>query len=67
MIDKEPVINIEESTQKEILKLISTPGVDIDDIVKKVGLDYDIIMDFLSDQYLRNNLDHGRRLCCRFT
>ncbi|MFW9865582.1 MAG: hypothetical protein ACFFEN_05720 [Candidatus Thorarchaeota archaeon] len=57
---------ISEQTKKEILKLISTPGIEIEDIVKKVNLDYDSIMNFLSEEYLKHNLDYGRRLCCRF-
>ncbi|MFX1478567.1 MAG: hypothetical protein ACFFCI_10610 [Promethearchaeota archaeon] len=57
---------VSEQTKKEILKLISTPGIEIEDIVKKVNLDYDSIMNFLSEEYLKYNLDYGRRLCCRF-
>lgn len=57
---------LSEQTKKEILKLISTPGIEIEDIVKKVNLDYDSIMNFLSEEYLKHNLDFGRRLCCRF-
>jgi len=58
---------ISEETKKTILKLISTPGIEIEDIVDKVGLEYETIMDFLSDEYLRNDLSQGRRLCCRFS
>ena len=57
---------VSEQTKKEILKLISTPGIEIEDIAKKVNLDYDSIMNFLSEEYLKHNLDYGRRLCCRF-
>ena len=57
---------ISEESKKEILKLISTPGIEIEDIVKKVNLDYDIIMNFLSDEFLKHNLEYGRRICCRF-
>jgi hypothetical protein len=57
---------VSEESKKEILKLISTPGIEIDDIVKKVKIDYDIIMNFLSDEFLKHNLDYGRRICCRF-
>jgi predicted transcriptional regulator len=55
-----------EETKQEILKLISTPGIEIEDIVTKVNLDFDTIMNFLSDEYLKYNLDYGRRICCRF-
>ncbi len=57
---------ISEESKKEILKLISTPGIEIEDIVKKVKLDYDIIMSFLSDEFLKHNFEFGRRICCRF-
>jgi len=57
---------VSEESKKEILKLISTPGVEIEDIVKKVGLDYSLIMNFLSDEFLKHNLEYGRRICCRF-
>ena len=57
---------LNEETKEEILRLISTPGIEVEDIVLKVNLDFDIIMDFLSDEYLKHNLDYGRRICCRF-
>ncbi|MHA1804019.1 MAG: hypothetical protein ACTSU4_05735 [Promethearchaeota archaeon] len=60
------VPKISKETKKEIFKLISTPGIEIDDIAQKVKLDTETILKLLSDEYLRNNLDHGRRLCCRF-
>lgn len=59
-------IDVSEEVKKEILKLISTPGIEIEDIVKKVGLDYSLIMNFLSDEFLKHNLDYGRRICCRY-
>ncbi len=59
-------IEVSEEAKREILKLISTPGVEIEEIVKKVKLDYDIIMNFLSDEFLKHNLDYGRRICCRY-
>ena len=57
---------VSEESKKEILKLISTPGIEIEDIAKKVQLDYDIIMNFLSDEFLKHNFEYGRRICCRF-
>ena len=59
-------IEVSEDAKREILKLVSTPGVEIEDIVKDVKLDYDIIMNFLSDEFLKHNLDYGRRICCRY-
>ncbi len=63
---------ITEEIKKEIFRLIAIPGIDIEDIVKEINnnfntnLDYEQIMQILSDEYLKNNLDYGRRLCCRF-
>jgi len=57
---------VTEEIKKEILQLISTPGIQIEDIVEKMNLDYDKVMKILSDEYLKHNLDYGRRMCCRF-
>jgi hypothetical protein len=59
-------VEISNEVKKQIFKMISTPGIEIEDIVNKLNLDYDTIMKVLSDEYLKSNLDHGRRLCCRF-
>ncbi len=59
-------IEIKEEIKKEILELISTPGIDIQDIAEKLEIDYDTVVKTLSDEYLKHNLDYGRRLCCRF-
>ncbi len=57
---------ISEEVKKEIFDLISTPGIEIEDISEKVNLDCDTIMNILSEEYLKHDLNHGRRLCCRF-
>ena len=57
---------VSKEIKEEILKLISTPGMEVKDIVEKVKLDYDTIMDFLCEEYLKFDFDYGRRLCCRF-
>ncbi len=63
---------ISEEIKKEIFKLISTPGIEIEEIpvrvnkIFKTELDYEDVMKILSDEYLKHNLDYGRRLCCRF-
>ena len=63
---------ITEEIKKEIFRLIVIPGIDVEDIAKEINdnfninLDYEKIMQILSDEYLKNNLDYGRRLCCRF-
>jgi transposase-like protein len=59
-------VEVSEETKKEIFRLISQPGMQIEDIAEKVNLDYDSIMDILSEEYLRKDLNYGRRLCCRF-
>ncbi len=63
---------VTEEIKKEIFRLIVVPGIDVEDIAKQINrnfntnLDYEQIMQILSDEYLKNNLDYGRRLCCRF-
>ena len=57
---------VSEEIKKEIFELISTPGTEIVDIAEKLNLEYDKVMDILANEYLKNNLDHGRKLCCRF-
>lgn len=57
---------VSEEIKKEIFDLISTPGVEIEEIAEKLNLDYDKVIKILSDEYLKHNLDYGRRMCCRF-
>ena len=59
-------VEVSEEIKKEIFRLISQPGMQIEDIAKKVNLDYDSVMEILSEEYLRKDLNYGRRLCCRF-
>jgi hypothetical protein len=59
-------VEISDEVKKEIFKLISIPGVEIEDIAEKVELDYDTIIKILGDEYLNKNLNFGRRLCCKF-
>ncbi|MFX0021742.1 MAG: hypothetical protein ACFE9S_05410 [Candidatus Hermodarchaeota archaeon] len=56
---------VSEEVIKKICQLISTPGNDIEEIAKKVNLDYEIVKEILSDEYFKHNLEYGRRLCCR--
>jgi len=63
---------ISKEVKNDILTLVSTPGVEIEDIpdivnkVYKTELNYEEVMKILSDEYFKHNLDYGRRLCCRF-
>lgn len=63
---------ISKEIKDEIFRLVSTPGVEIEDIPDKINnafkikLNYEEVMEFLSNEYLKHNLDYGRRLCCRF-
>jgi len=63
---------ISKEVKNEIFRLISTPGVEIEDIPDRVNkvyeaeLNYEDVMKILSDEYFKHNLDYGRRLCCRF-
>jgi hypothetical protein len=62
---------ISAEMKDEIYNLMSTPGVEVNDVLTTINdkfgskLDYDTLMEFLSDEYYRCNFDHGRRLCCR--
>ena len=60
------IIEVSEEVKKKICELISTPGTAIEDIAKNVNLDYDTVIEILSEEYFKYNLDHGHRLCCRF-
>ena len=57
---------IAKEIKEEIFKLISTPGIEIQDIVERVNLDYDTVINILSDEYFKCDLNSGRRMCCRF-
>jgi 5'-3' exonuclease len=57
---------VSEELKKEIFELISMPGVEIQDIAEKLNIGYEKVMKILSDEYLKHNLDYGRRMCCRF-
>ena len=59
-------LEVSEEVKKEIFQLIATPGIEIEDISKKTNLDHETILKILSEEYFKCNLDHGRRLCCRF-
>ena len=64
--------SISEEIKEEIFRLISTPGIEVENIPGLINekfnsdLDYEKVMKILSDEYLKHNLDYGRRLCCRF-
>ncbi len=66
------ITEVSKEVKNKIFRLISTPGVDIEDVPTMVNhefetdLDYEEVMKILSDEYLKHNLDYGRRLCCRF-
>jgi hypothetical protein len=61
---------IEEIT-KEICKLICIPGIEMTEIPDKINsmfhtdLSYEEVLDLLSTEYMKNDLNHGRRLCCK--
>jgi len=63
--------DISEDVKKEIFTLVCTPGIEIEDIHEIVNkdyntqLDYEKVMKILSNEYMKHNLDFGRRLCCR--
>ncbi len=63
---------ISKEVKSEIFKLVSMPGTEIENIPTiinnefETNLDYEEVMKILSDEYLKHDLDYGRRLCCRF-
>ena len=57
---------INDEMKEEIFKMVSTPGIEIKDIAVKFNLNLDELLKFLEEEYLKYNLDFGRRLCCRF-
>jgi len=64
--------SISEEIKEEIFRLISIPGIEVEDIPIQINqkfnsdLDHESVMKILSDEYMKYNLDFGRRLCCRF-
>ncbi len=56
---------VSEEIKKKIFELITVPGMEIKEISEKLNLDYDTVIEILSEEYLKHNLDYGRRLCCR--
>ncbi|UCC20753.1 MAG: hypothetical protein JSV62_05565 [Promethearchaeota archaeon] len=59
-------MEISDEIKKKICELISTPGITIEEIANNVNLEYDTIIEILSEEYFKHNPDYGRRLCCRF-
>ena len=62
---------ISNEMKTEIYKLMCTPGIEVNDVPsiinRKFGsnLNYENLIEFLSEEYYRCDLDHGRKLCCR--
>ena len=63
--------SISEEMKEEIFRLISIPGIEVEDIPNQINqkfnseLDFETVMKILADEYMKYNLDFGRRLCCR--
>lgn len=64
--------SISDEMKEEIFRLISMPGIEVEDIPTQINqkfnseLDFEAVMKILADEYMKYNLDFGRRLCCRF-
>jgi len=64
--------SISEEMKEEIFRLISTPGIDVEDIPIQINqkfksdLNQETVMKILADEYMKYDLNYGRRLCCRF-
>lgn len=59
-------MEVTDKIKKEIFELITIPGMEIKDISKKLHIEYDKVMELLSEEYLKYDLGKGRRMCCRF-
>lgn len=57
---------IDEKTKEQVLKLLSVPGMEIEEIAKLVNIEHETLMAFLSDEYFKHDLNQGRRMCCRY-
>ena len=64
--------SISEEIKEEIFRLISTPGIEVEDIPIQINqkfnsdLNQETVMKILADEYMKYDLNYGRRLCCRF-
>ena len=64
--------SISEEMKEEIFRLISTPGIEVEDIPIQINqkfnsnLNQEKVMKILADEYMKYDLNYGRRLCCRF-
>ena len=64
--------SISEEIKEEIFRLISIPGIEVEDIPIQINqkfnsdLDHETVMKILTDEYMKYDLNYGRRLCCRF-
>ena len=64
--------SISEEMKEEIFRLISTPGIEVEDITIQINqkfnsdLNQETVMKILADEYMKYDLNYGRRLCCRF-
>ena len=59
------VDDISDNLKRKIFQLISTPGLEIKDISKKFNLEPNKIIELLTQEYCKYDLDQGRRICCR--
>jgi len=64
--------SVSEEIREEIFRLISTPGIEVEDIPIQINqkfnsnLNQEKVMKILADEYMKYDLNYGRRLCCRF-
>jgi len=64
--------SVSEEIREEIFRLISTPGIEVEDIPTQINqkfnsnLSQEKVMKILADEYMKYDLNYGRRLCCRF-
>ena len=50
-------LEVSEEEKEQILQLIATPGIELEDIIIKTNLEQDTILKTLSEEYYKCNLD----------
>ena len=58
-------LDVSEEIKQEIFKLICIPGMEIEEIARKLNLDHKMVSKILADECMKYDLNHGRRLCCK--
>ena len=60
------IVDISKEIKEKLLLLISTPGLEIEEVSEILNIKQEIMIKILTDEYYKHDLDKGRRLCCKF-